>query len=64
MEVIGSDPHEDMSTASLFSVFLFELGWSIELNLKKETLMPCSPFRTEYYVIGMQRVERSLRTLL
>jgi hypothetical protein len=26
--------------------------------------MPCSPFRTEYYVIGMQRVERSLRTLL
>jgi hypothetical protein len=50
--------------ASLFSVFLFELGWSIELNLKKETLMPCSPFRTEYYVIGMQRVERSLRTLL
>jgi hypothetical protein len=52
VEVIGSDPHEDVSMASLFSVVLFELGWSIELNLKKETLVPCSPFRTEYYVIG------------
>jgi hypothetical protein len=26
--------------------------------------VPCSSFRTEYYVIGMQRVERSLSTLL
>jgi hypothetical protein len=42
-------------------VFLFELGWSIELNLKKETLVPCFPFWTEYYVIGVQRVERSLK---
>jgi hypothetical protein len=64
VEVIGSDPHEDVSMASLFSVFLFELGWSIESNLKKETLIPCSSFRAEYYVIGMQGVERSLRTLL
>jgi hypothetical protein len=64
VEVIGSDPHEDVSMASLFSVFLFELGWSIEFDLKKETLVPCSSFRTEYYVIGMQRVERSLSTLL
>jgi hypothetical protein len=64
VEVIGSEPHEDVSMASLFSVFLFELGWSIELNLKKETLVPCSPFRTEYYVIGRQRGPRSLRTLL
>jgi hypothetical protein len=64
VEVIGSDPHEDVSMASLFSVFLFELGWSVEFNLKKETLVPCSPFRTECYVIGMQRVERSLSTLL
>jgi len=63
VEVIGSDPHEDVSMASLFSVFLFELGWSIELNLKKETLIPFSQFQAEYYVIGMQGVERSLRTL-
>jgi hypothetical protein len=63
VEVIGSDPHENVSMASLFSVFLFELGWSIELNLKKETLIPFSQFQAEYYVIGMQGVERSLRTL-
>jgi hypothetical protein len=25
VEVIGSDPHEDVRIASLFSVFLFEL---------------------------------------
>jgi hypothetical protein len=49
VEVIGSDPHEDVSMASLSSMFLFELGWSIELNLKKETLMPCSPFRAKYW---------------
>jgi hypothetical protein len=44
VEVIGSDPHEDVSMVSLFSVFLIELGWSIELNLMKEALIPCSQF--------------------